>query len=131
MTRREGDGGSIVLGWLIKVTLVLGVLAMLAFDGISLVRTEFTAADHANSAASTAADVYAQTHDVQKAYDAALALAIPQSETIDTNTFTVRPTDGHVLLTLHREAQTLWLYRIGPLKKYLTQSALGEGGPPS
>ncbi len=129
--KRQDDRGSIVLGWLTKIALVLGVLAVLAFDGISLVRTEFTAADHANSAASAAADVYAHTHDVQKAYDAALALAIPQSETIDPKTFTVRATDGHVLLTLRREAQTLWLYRIGPLKKYVTQSALGEGGPPS
>ncbi len=125
------DRGSVMLAWLTKIVLILGVLGMLAFDGISLVRTEFVVADHANTAAAAAADAYAQTHDVQKAYDAALALAIPQSETIDPKTFTVRPTDGHVLLTLRREAQTLWLYRIGPLKKYLIQSALGEGGPPS
>lgn len=125
------DTGSVVLGWLTKIVLLLGVLGMLAFDGISLVRNEFIVSDHANTAASAAADTYAHTHDVQQAYDAALALAITQSETIDPHSFTVRPTDGHVLLTLRREAQTLWLYRVGPLKKYLTQSALGEGGPAS
>ena len=77
------------------------------------------------------AKAHAGANQANFALASPMALAITQSETIDPHSFTVRPTDGHVLLTLRREAQTLWLYRVGPLKKYLTQSALGEGGPAS
>jgi hypothetical protein len=123
------DSGSIVLGWLTKLVATLAFLGLLAFDGISLVKANFNAADHANTVASNAADVYRQTHDVQKAYNAAAHLAAADGETVDANTFTVRPTDGHVLLTLHHEAKTLWMYRIGPLKNYIDVIGHGEGSP--
>ncbi|MCW2599308.1 MAG: hypothetical protein JWM02_1137 [Frankiales bacterium] len=124
-----GDSGSIVLGWLTKLAATLALFGLLAFDGLSLVRASFTASDHANSVASAAVEVYKQTHDLQKAYNAAVDLATPEGETVDAKTFTVRASDGHLLLTLHREAQTLWLYRIGPLKKYVDVTAHGEGVP--
>jgi len=123
------DSGSIVLGWLTKLAASLAILGLLAFDGFSLVRADFTAADHANTAASAAADVYKQTHDIQKAYDAAAALAKLDGETIDPKSFTVRPTDDHILLTLHRKAKTLWMQEIGPLKKYTDLTGKGEGAP--
>lgn len=126
MTR---DSGSIVLGWLTKLAAGLALLGLLAFDGISLVKAHFTAADHANTDAAAAADVYKQTHDLQKAYNAAVTLAALDGETIETKTFTVRPTDEHVLLTLHRVAETIWVKKIGPLKKYTDQTGQGEGAP--
>ena len=121
------DDGSIVLGWLTKLSATLAILGILGFDGIALVTTTFQAEDRANSAAREAADVYRATKDVQKAYDAAVAVALASSSTIETTTFVADPTSGKITLKLHSEAATLWMHRIGPLKKYIDVSATGTG----
>jgi hypothetical protein len=124
------DSGSIVIGWLTRLAATVAVFGLLAYDGIALATADFSASDHANAAASLAADTYKTTHDAQAAYNAAVASVAKDNETIEAKTFTVRPTDGHVTLTLHREAVTLWMHYIGPLKKYVAISSRGEGSPP-
>ena len=78
-----------MLGWFTKLVLVLGVLGLLGFDGISLLRTDFSAADQASTAASAAADAYKNSHDVQLSYNAALAAVAGNGDTIETTTFAV------------------------------------------
>ena len=119
-----------MLGWLTKLAATLAVLGLLAFDGIALVTAEFAATDQANIVARVAADTYKATHDVQLSYNAAVLEATKSNDTVEAKTFTVRQTDGHVTLTVHKKATTLWLYRIGPLKKYTDVKATGEGSPP-
>lgn len=121
------DSGSIVLGWLTKLALSVAVFGLVAFDGIALVTTHFQAADHAETAALAAADTWKSTHDVQAAYNAAVAEVDASGETIDAKSFKVDASDGHVTLTLHHEAATLWMHRVGPLKKYVDVSATAEG----
>ena len=118
------DNGSIVLGWLTKLALAMSVLGLIGFDGVALVKTNFTAADHAGTAASAGADTYRQTKNVQQAYDAALA-SVP-GDTIDPKTFLVNPATGSVHLTVTEQAVTLWVYRISPLKKYTIVHASAE-----
>jgi len=126
----QDDTGAIVLGWLTKLVVVLGVLGLLSFDGIALVRTDFSAADQAGTAASAAADAYKSSHDVQVSYDAALADVAADGDSIETRTFVVGPT-GSISLVLHRTAATLWMKDIGPLKGWTDVSAKGEGSPAS
>jgi hypothetical protein len=125
------DSGSIVIGWLTKLAVTLAVLGLIAFDGIALVSAHFNAADHANTVAGVAADTYKGSRNVQQAYDAASAEAAKNDESVDTTTFRVQPTDGKVTLVLHRTATTLWMQRVGFLKKYLDITASGEGLPVS
>lgn len=129
MKRLRGDRGDVVLGWLTRVVVVLGVLGVLGFDGISLAQARFQAADRATTAASAAADAYKATHDVQKAYDAAYATTTG-GDTIETNTFQVAP-DGTVTLRLHHEAVTLLVQHIGPLRHWADAVETGEGRPAS
>jgi hypothetical protein len=129
MHESRGDRGDIVLGWLTKLIVVLGVLGVLAFDGISLAQARFQAADHATTAASAAADDYKTNHDVQKAYDAAYA-TLSGTDTIETKTFQVAA-DGTVTLRLHHEATTLLVQRIGALKHWTDAVETGEGRPAS
>ena len=124
------DSGSIVLGWLTKLVLSLAVLGLLAYDGMSLVTANFSAADHATVAAMAASDAYRSSHDVQVAYDAAVAAVAGEGDTIDTKTFVVTP-DAHVTLVLHRTASSLWMHRIGVLKKYSRVTQDGEGAQPT
>jgi len=123
------DRGSIVLGWLTRIALILGVLGLVAFDGISLAQARFQASDRANTAASAAADDFKTNHDPQRAYNAALA-TVSDGDTIETTTFRVG-TDGRVTLRLHHHATTLLVQHIGPLKHWADAVEPGEGQPPS
>ncbi|MDT7546787.1 MAG: hypothetical protein QOE99_2897 [Actinomycetota bacterium] len=127
--RVSGDRGDVVLGWLTKLAVILGLLGVVAFDGISLAQARFQAADHATTAASAAADDYKANHDLQKAYNAAFA-TVSGNDTIETKTFQVA-TDGTVTLRLHHEATTLILNHIGPLKHWADAVETGEGRPAS
>lgn len=127
----DAEAGAIVLGWLTKLAATLALLGLLAFDGISLVKATFTAADDASSAANVAAAAYADTKDAQEAYDAAVASVAAQAETIDPKSFSVDTANGHVTLKVTQEATTVWLHKVGPLKKYAFVTQQGEGAPPS
>jgi hypothetical protein len=121
------DRGDIVLGWLTKVVVVLGVLGLLSFDGVSLVQARFQASDRATTAASEAADSYKSTKDLQKAYDAAMA-TVHDGDTIETKTFTIAD-DGTVTLRLHHKATTLLVRRVRALRSWADAVGTGEGRP--
>lgn len=123
------DSGSIVIGWLTRLAAVVALFGLLAFDGIALVKTSFTAADHATSAARTAADTFRSTKSAQAAYDAAAAQVAADGETIDPKSFTVNTADGTVKLEVRAEAVTLWVHHLGPLKKYRFVTQTGEARP--
>ena len=118
-----------MLGWLTKLALLLAVLGLIAFDMIALATTGVTAADDATTDASLAADTYKATTNPQKAYDTAAIEALKHNETIDPNSFYVTP-DGHITLTVTRTATTLWMHRIGPLKKYTILTGTATASPP-
>jgi hypothetical protein len=122
------DSGSIVVGWLTKVALVLTIFGLAAFDAISVGAAHLTGADDANNAASAAATSWRQTHQVQAAYDAARESIGDKDETILTRGFVI-DANGGVQLLLARKATTLVMYRIGPLKKYTEVVISGEAPP--
>ncbi|MBV9369721.1 MAG: hypothetical protein JO074_07820 [Frankiales bacterium] len=124
------DGGGIVLGWLVKLVVVVVLVAVIAFDAISVGVSRLNGTDDANAAALAAATAWAQTHDVQSAVDAAQGAIhdtheslVPHSLSIDTN--------GTVHLELRRQAKTLVMFRVGPLRRYTFAVVKGESGPPS
>lgn len=121
------DTGSIVVGWLGKLVVALGLVGVLIFDGFAVVVANFNAADHATLAAREAADTLARNRsDIQAAYDSAVK-AVDSKDVVETETFSVDD-QGAVHLYVKREAKTLWMHRIGPLKKYTQarQSATGK-----
>jgi hypothetical protein len=125
------DAGSIVMGWLTKVVVVLSLLGILAFDGIALVTARFSADDHAHMVARSAADTYRTTKSPRQACLTAQTEAAVNLETIDcedAEAFQVRD-DGRVKVTLHKTATTLWMHRIGFLKKHTHVTGTGTGLP--
>jgi hypothetical protein len=124
------DEGAIVLGWLTKVVITLAVLGFLSYDGISIVSANISAADRANTLASEGADDVRSMRDVNKAYAVISAEAAQNGDTIEPQDFRVA-SDGHVTLELRREASSLWMSRIAPLRKLLHVHATGEGSPAS
>ncbi|MFN2539205.1 MAG: hypothetical protein ABR549_13800 [Mycobacteriales bacterium] len=130
MNRNSPDEGAIVLGWLTKVALTLAVLGFLSYDGIAIVTANVSTADRANTLASEAADEVRSMRDVNKAYAAISAEAAADGDTIEPQDFRVA-SDGHVTLVLRREASSLWMSHVGPLRKFLHVRATGEGSPAS
>ena len=122
------DSGSIVLGWLTKVILVITIAGVVLFDGVSVGVARMSAQDDANTAAGAASNDWKINHNVQSAYNAATAVITNPSERVLTRGFRIDP-DGTVHLLLRRTATTLVMYRIGPLKKYGVITEPGEAAP--
>jgi hypothetical protein len=124
-----GDRGDIVLGWLTKVVVTLALLGLVAFDAISIGWTKVSLTDQAQTASIQASTTWLHTKDVQKAYDAAVASATEDNplNQVDANDFTV-DSDGTVHLRLHRDAATLLVSRIGPIRGWgqITADAAGR-----
>lgn len=108
-----------VLGWLTKLTVVLSVLGVIGMDCFAWASARVGAQDSAERAGRAAVSAYEQSTSLQGAYDAALAQVAESGDSIEPTTFTATP-EGAVTLTLHREASTLVLHRVAPLR-HLTQ----------
>jgi hypothetical protein len=124
------DSGSIVLGWLTRLVALFAVLGVLAYDGFMVVQANVGASDDASTAARAAADAYAGNRNVQLAYNAAANAVADKHDVVETKTFTIDST-GIVTLTVERTATTLWMHRLGPLKKWTEVRQTGSGTPPS
>jgi hypothetical protein len=122
------DSGSIVVGWLTRLVVLFAVLGVVAFDGFTLMVSNFGAADDAGVAASAAADSFHAKSDVQLAYNAAVAAVAGKGDTVETKSFQVDQS-GKVTLTVDRTPTTLWMHRIGPLKKWTLIHQSGDGTP--
>lgn len=120
------DSGAIVLGWLTKLAATIALVGLIAFDGVSLVQAHFSAADRAGTYASSAAEKYQGTKDINAAYAEAEAAAQIDGDSVDIQGFSVTP-DGHAHLTLRHSAKTLWMHKIGFLKKFTVVTEQGEG----
>lgn len=116
------DRGDIVLGWLTRLTLVLAVLAVIGFEGVSLGLSRISAQEVANDAAREAAHTYRDTRNVQDAYAAAVRIADEGDATIEPDEFFVMK-DGTVVLTARKTARSMILYRFGATKDVLEAEA--------
>ena len=127
MEPRSGgrERGGIVLGWLTRVTVVLLVMGVLAFDVFSLAYTNVRTVDDAGIVASTGAQsLMTNPGD----YDLAQADSQAQAEELGVR---MRNRDwwvdeeGEVHVTVSRRASSLVLHYIPQLEKYLTVRAVG------
>jgi hypothetical protein len=125
------DRGSIVVGWLTKLIVALSVVGVILFDVVSVTVSHVSAVDDASEAATAAGFEWRATHDVQKAYDAALESLSSDAETIPVKSFTIDTVTGIVRLDVKRETQTMIARHIGPLKHFGVQTAHGESEPPT
>ena len=110
--RFTSDRGDIVLGWLTKLVVVLGVAGLFLFDAISLGTTAMNLSDQGSYAARQASEVWQTTKSVQKAYEAAVATATEQNaeNVVVAKTFRIEE-DNTVHFTIKRTADSILLFR--------------------
>jgi hypothetical protein len=119
------DRGGIVLGWLMRVTLALLVLGVLAFDVFSLAYTNVTTVDDASIVAGTGAQVLMEhPGDFDSAKEQSLAQAKELGVRMRARDWWVDES-GEVHVTVSRRASSLALQHVPPLRKYLTVRAVG------
>jgi len=106
------DEGGIVIGWLTKLVVALGIAGIGLFDAISIGTTAVTLTDQGSYAARDASEVWVATHNVQSAYNAAVASAREQNAANEVDPATFRIGENNTVhLRVSREAPTLVLYR--------------------
>lgn len=119
------DSGGIVLGWLLRISLALLVLGVLVFDVFSLAYTNVTTVDDAGIVAGVAADrLISDPGKYDKARLESLSEASELGVRMKTKDFWVDQ-EGEVHVTVSRQANTLVLHYVKPLRKYLTVRAVG------
>jgi hypothetical protein len=106
------DHGGIVLGWLTRVSAVLVLCGLALFDAMSIGMTSVGIVDDGAYAARAGSELWQETHDIQRAYDASVAAAqeLHQDNRIAPETYRADP-DGTVHLHIARTARTLVVYR--------------------
>ena len=130
MNTDRRDRGSIVTGWLVKLVVFIGVIGLMLFDGLSVTAAKVGAEDDASQAASAAQAEWHNSHNVQAAYNAAVASLVSPSERIVASTFSIDP-QGTVRLDLRRTTKTLIVAHFGPLKQYREVTVHGEASLPA
>jgi hypothetical protein len=121
------DRGSIIVGWLTKVAVILTLVGVVGFDLISVATTKMSAADDATNAARIGSETYIDTRgDVQRAYAASLRYAEKHGATIEPSDFEVEA-DGTVHVRIVKTATTIVFYRNSTSKKWAHVVANGDG----
>lgn len=129
--RGSGDRGDIVLGWLTRLTVILGLVGLVGFDLISLGVGRLATEDAAQSAAGAAVRSWEDAQNVQRAYEAALSEIDPGSGLdigIPPDSFSIAP-DGAVTLTLERTAATMLVEKVPPIRSWATARATVTRSP--
>lgn len=113
---RADDSGSIVFGWLGRLTLTLTVLGLLCFEVLSIVVTRVSLDDVGQTAGDRALTVYAQSNDTTSAFLAADQYAASEGASLVKKSFTI--SEDAVSFELTKTAPTLLLFRLDATAGY-------------
>lgn len=118
-----------VTGWFARLALIFAVVAVFAYDGISVTAAHFAAADDAQNAAQAAATAYDGSRQVGPAVTAAEA-ALPKGEKLVPGSVKINNTGG-VSLEVRRTARSLLLHLTSQTKKWTVVTESGSANPQS
>ncbi len=117
--------GGIVLGWIFKLIVLLAILAVASFETGAIIVSRVTADRVAIDAAQEAGRVYAGSHDLDKAREAAAETAAKDHVTV---------TDVHLIaggkyiqVTVTKKASTFLVQHIGFLRRFAKAASTHVG----
>ncbi|HEX4431964.1 MAG TPA: hypothetical protein VHZ96_22030 [Frankiaceae bacterium] len=119
-----------VTGWFARLILAFAVVAVFAFDGISVAAAHFSASDDAQNAAEAAATAYQHSGLIGDAVVSAEA-TLPKGEKLVPGSVHVSSTGGTVSLQVRRTARSVLLHLTSPTKKWTVVTEAGSANPPS
>lgn len=126
----SGDSGGIVVGWIVKIVVVVGLVGVALFDAISIGVSRLSVEDAGALAAREASTDLLRTGDLQLAYAAAVSAATdanPLNE-VPPSSFHALP-DGSVQLVVSRQATTFVVRHIDWVAGWADVRAQATGKP--
>lgn len=124
----NGDRGSAVLGWLVKLALGMALVGIVLFDAIAVGVTRVGAGDASRLAADAGQTIFLSDQNVAAARTAATKAAAGVGATLVD--FAVAP-DGTTTVTVTKPVDTLVLYRLSFTRGLTVARATTEQKPPS
>lgn len=120
-TTRTGQGGGIITGWLLRLTIGLILLGLVFFEAGAVVVARVGVDGTAQTAAREAALVYGGGRNAELARAEAEKAAVQGGAKLVE--FTIAQDGQEITVTLERKAKTFVIQKIGPLKKFSTVRA--------
>lgn len=112
-----------------KIVVVLAVLGIVGYDGISIAASRAGAPDDANTAAEAAASSWQQSHNFASAEQQAVA-KLTATETLVPNSLAIAA-NGTVTLRVSRSVKTLVAQHLPDVKKATTFVVSGSATAPT
>lgn len=110
---RRDEG--VIVNWLAKVALVLLVLGIVVYEAGVVIYTNFSTAEVASKAADEANFIYHNTRSATEAEEAAREIVAQEGgEFVE---FIIDLSAKEVSVTVRKKAVTLFIHKIGPLRK--------------
>ena len=109
----DTDGGSIVIGWLTRIVVVMAIVGLIAFDAMAIAQGHVSASDEADEVAQDAHNTWTDTHDVDKAYATANGEVKAKGDRIPKGGFTIEPKTGYVTVQVQHSVDTLLAKHFG------------------
>lgn len=119
---RVEDVGVIVVGTLVKVLLVVGVLAVIGYDSVTMTINSLSLKEDAQAAAQEGHQVLHDRRDPQAAYNAVVRFAKEQGLTVVPQSFAVSARNT-VTVELRREAPVILARYIPRINSYVVATA--------
>jgi hypothetical protein len=105
------ERGGIVTGWLFKLMLSLAVFGVVAFEVGAIVVAKATIESTTGDALREAVEAYRPAGNLEQAEKAALAEVERKGAVLEA--FRYDPATTEIIITVSKEAKTLFLHRIG------------------
>jgi hypothetical protein len=122
---RHGELGGALGSWLVQLLVVLAVLGLLGYEAVAVGVTAFRVDDASRQVAREARDAYRSSNgSLQTATTAAAEAAVVH----DASLVDVAQDGEELVVTLQRQAPTLFVHRIGPLGEVTERSATARAG---
>ena len=121
------EDGGIITGWLFQVLLILALVALVAYELLSVVVTNVSLDDSAREVARAVRDEYRSSRSL----DEAAAIAHEVAGVHDASVTEVFQDGDELVVELERVAPTLLVHRVPPLRDRATATAsVRIGGAP-
>lgn len=118
-----------VTSWFLRLAVIFAVIAVFAFDGISVVAAHFSASDDAQTAAAAAAQAY-KNSPLPAAAVSAAAATLPKGEALVPGSVQI-DNSGGVRLEVRRTAHSLLLHLTSATKGWAVVTESGSAAAPS
>lgn len=126
MSRLHGERGDVIVGWFTKIVIILALVGVIGFEATSIGVAHVQTQDTAKAAARAGSREWKDSRDVQRAYQAADAVAAADSGRIAPEEFVIHD-DGSVTVTVEKEASSLVLVRFSFSRKLVKIRETAEG----